>query len=127
MNQNNIIIGKTAADKNSKRLGKIVRIEKILGKIVKKYIPNAMILIERRFAKNLVIPLEISKILKIQGDFVWFNITKEEFASEVIRYSKMQMEREIYSGDIGVHHGSNVTGFSFDYYRVSRRLKERKK
>ncbi|MFW9924149.1 MAG: hypothetical protein ACFFDW_12765 [Candidatus Thorarchaeota archaeon] len=125
---NNVtLVGNIAVDKNSSRLGKIVRIEKLLGKTIKKYVPCVMILIERRFKKNLVIPLEISKILKVQGDYVWFNITKEEFDIEVERYSKIQKEREIYSGDIGVHHGSGVTGFSFDYYRVSRRLKERKK
>lgn len=94
------LIGKIAADKNNQKLGVIVRIENLLGKTIKKTKPHALIRFQKRFKKDVIVPLALEKNLKEEKGYVWFDITKKEFEEEIEAIRKIQTEREIYSGDI---------------------------
>lgn len=64
------LISKIAADKDSKALGKIIRIDKLLGKTAKVYKPHIMILVERRFKKAIIVPINAEKFVKFEGQYV---------------------------------------------------------
>ncbi|MGC9778130.1 MAG: hypothetical protein HZR80_02695 [Candidatus Heimdallarchaeota archaeon] len=121
------LISKIASDKNSTKLGKIVRIEKLLGKTIKKNKPYAMILVRKRFKKDVVVPIDVEKIVKMGGQYVWFDILKEEFDAKVKTAVLIQTEREIYTGDTGFHKVKGNLGFAYEPYRLSRKGKERKR
>ncbi|NHJ04895.1 MAG: hypothetical protein EAX90_08735 [Candidatus Heimdallarchaeota archaeon] len=91
------LIGKIAADKESKKLGKIIGIENLLGKTVKKKKPHAMIIVLKFLQKDLVVPIEMEKLLKYEVGYAWFNIKKSEFDDEVKRIRRIKTEREIYN------------------------------
>ncbi|HUU77298.1 MAG TPA: hypothetical protein VMX55_03065 [candidate division Zixibacteria bacterium] len=123
----NSLLGKIAADKESHKLGKIIRIERLLGKTIKKYKPYAMILVNRRFRKDLIVPIELEKVTKVEGIYAWFNITKDEFNTEVERISDTKIEREIYHGDTGVYSYGGRGHRYDDYLNLSHTRKERKR
>ena len=118
------LVGKTAADKNSKKLGKIIRIDNLPGKTIKKLKPYAIILIRRFLRKDIAIALETEKIIRIEGDYAWFNLTKAEFDEEVKRTEAIIIDRESYSGHLPVTR--TRTGYS-DPTGFSSRGKERKR
>ena len=122
----NRLISKIAADKDSKKLGKIIRIERLLGKTIKKYKPYAMILVIKRFRKKLIVPIEVEKIVKVEGTYVWFDISLEEFEKEVKRLREIQVEQEIYPEDTGLY---QIKGLSrtIDPYNLGHKRKERKR
>ncbi|MBN1331195.1 MAG: hypothetical protein JXA54_17120 [Candidatus Heimdallarchaeota archaeon] len=121
------LISRIASDKNSNKLGKIIRIDKLPGKTVKKYIPYAIILIRKPFRKDLTVPIEAEKLLKLEGTYAWFDVTKEEFEEEVKRLKEITMEREIYPGDTGVYQSKGVGGFRVDPLNLGHQRKERKR
>ncbi len=121
------LISKIAVDENSNKLGKIVKIEKLLGKTIKKYKPHAMILVRKRFKKTVVVPIDVEKIVKVGGQYVWFDILKEEFDAEVKTAVLVQTVRETYTGDTGFHKVKGNLGFAYEPYRLSRKGKERKR
>ncbi|MCG3254425.1 MAG: hypothetical protein KAX09_11245, partial [Candidatus Heimdallarchaeota archaeon] len=94
------LLSRIAADKDSNRLGKIVRIENLIGKTVKKYKTFAMVLVRKYFKKDVLVPIETEKLIKVEGTYAWFNITKEEFEEEVKRLREIKTERDIYPGDV---------------------------
>ena len=120
------LIAKIAADKESKKLGKIIRIDKLPGKTIKKYNPYAMILVNKRFRKSLIIPIEADKVIKIEGTYAWFDILKEDFDAEVKRIKETKIEREIYHGQLSTG-PSKGTLRSFDPYNLGHTRKERKR
>ncbi|NHJ86663.1 MAG: hypothetical protein FK734_14460 [Asgard group archaeon] len=122
-----LLIGKIAADKDNKKLGKIVRVELMLGKTVKKEMPFVFILVSKIFKKDIIVPIEAEKVFKYSTYYAWFDITKEEFDKEVKTLEKVRTEREIYTGDTGFHKVKGNLGFAFDPYRLSHKSKERKK
>ncbi|NHJ32345.1 MAG: hypothetical protein FK732_05750 [Asgard group archaeon] len=97
-----ILISKIAVDKENEKLGKIIRIDELIGKTIKKYIPYAMIQIKIGFRKKLVVPIEAKKAVKVEGAIVQFDLLKKDFdeIAERIRLSKE--EREKYHGDLAV-------------------------
>ena len=77
------IVGKIAADKNSKKLGRIIKIEDIQDKKTRIPKPNVLVLVSKIFRKDIVILIETSKIIKIETEYVWFDILKKDFDQEV--------------------------------------------
>ncbi len=122
----NRLISKIAADKESKKLGKIIRIERLLGKTIKKYKPYAMILVIKRFKKKLIVPIEVEKIIKVEGTYVWFDISNEEFEKEEKRLRKIKTEQEIYQEDTGMYQIKG-TRRAMDPYNLGHKRKERKR
>ncbi len=122
------IVSKIAVDKDSITLGKIIRIDELLGKTIKKYKPYAMILVKKRFSrKGVVVPIDVEKIVKVGGQYTRFDISKEEFDEQVKTAKTIQFVRETYTGDTGVHRVKGVMGWAFDPTRLSRKGKESKK
>ena len=69
------IVSKIAVDKDSIKLGKIIRIDELLGKTIKKYKPYAMIFVKKRFRKKgVVVPIDVERIIKVGGQYVIFDI-----------------------------------------------------
>ena len=122
----NRLISKIAADKESKKLGKIIRIERLPGKTIKKYKPNAMILVTKRFKKKIIIPLEVEKIIRIEGTYVWFDISIEEFEKEVKRLREIKTEQEIYPENTGMYQIKGLK-HTIDPYNLGHKRKERKR
>lgn len=91
------LVGKIAANKESKKLGKIIGIENLLGKTVKKKKPHAMILFQKFLQKDLVVPIDMEKLLKYEVGYAWFDVTKTEFDKEVKRIKRIKNERETYN------------------------------
>ena len=119
------LISRIAADKDSNRLGKIVRIESLIGKTIKKYKPYAMILVRKYFKKDVLVPIDTKKLIKVEGTYAWFNITKEEFDEEVKRLREIKTERDIYPGDVAVTRTRR--GPVVDYLNLGHSRKERKR
>ncbi|TET33124.1 MAG: hypothetical protein E3J70_00100 [Candidatus Heimdallarchaeota archaeon] len=119
------LISRIAADKDSNRLGKIVRIESLIGKTVKKYKPYAMILVRKYFKKDVLVPVDVDKLIKVEGTYAWFNITKVEFDKEVKRLREIKTERDIYPGDVAVTRTRR--GPVVDYLNLGHSRKERKR
>lgn len=120
------LISKIAADKNNQKLGKIIRVDRLPGKTDKKYESFVIILLKRFLRKGITVPVEASKVIKIVGTYVWFDITLEEFNVEVERLKKIHIERDIYPGDTGVYQGK-MSGHSFDPYNLGHKRKERRR
>jgi DNA polymerase III delta subunit len=76
------VIGKIAADKDSKKLGRIVKIVEAAEKPNKAPQPYAVIRAKRFLRKDVVVLIELSKLIEAKGDYAWFDITKEEFKQE---------------------------------------------
>ena len=121
------IVSKIAVDKDNITLGKIIRIDEMLGKTIKKYKPYAMILVKKRFKKGVVVPIDVEKIVKVGGQYTRFDISKEEFDEQVKTAKTIQTVRETYTGDTGFHRVKGNLGFAYEPYRLSRKGKERKK
>lgn len=119
------LISRIAADKDSNKLGKIVRIESLIGKTIKKYKPFAIILVRKSFKKDVLVPVDAEKLIKVEGTYAWFNITKEDFDEEVKRLREIKTERDIYPGSVGVDRTS--TGPVVDYLNLGHTRKERKR
>ena len=121
------LVGKIAADKESKKLGRISRIESFPGKTIKKDVPYAMIVVQKFLQKTVVVPIEAEKVTKVEGNYVWFSITKSEFTEEEKRIRKIITEREIYTGTLGSS-GSGISKYSaVDQSGLVPKRKERKR
>ena len=123
----NKLISKIAADKESKKMGKIIRIERLPGKTIKKLKPYAMIFVTKRFKKKLVFPLELDRITKIEGTYVWFDISTENFEKEVKRLREIQTEQDIYPEDTGMFQIEGTKKGAMDFFNLGHRRKERKR
>jgi hypothetical protein len=77
------LVGKIAADKNSKRLGKIHKIEKIQDQKTKIWKEKILILVHNIFRKDVVILVDAEKLLKVEVTFALFDLEKEDFEQEV--------------------------------------------
>lgn len=78
------IVGKIAADKNSQRLGRIIKVETIPDDKTKIPQSYALILVKKIFRKDIVVLLEIEKVTKTEAEYVWFDVLKETFEQEVL-------------------------------------------
>jgi hypothetical protein len=77
------LVGLVAADKESKKLGKIIKIEEIEESKTKIKKPHALILVKNFLRRNVVIVMELSKLLKSDCYYAWFEISKKDFDQEV--------------------------------------------
>ncbi len=77
------LVGKIAADKESKKLGRIIKIENIKDQKTKIPKPNVLILVSKPLRKDIVILIEVSKLLREEAEYAWFDIFKKDFDQEV--------------------------------------------
>jgi hypothetical protein len=122
-----VLISKIAVDKENKPLGKIIRIDDLLGKTIKKYKPYVMILVKIRFRKKAVVPIDIEKVIKVGGQNAQFDISKEDFDEEVKTAKLVKAVRETYSGNIGVYKTGVSGTMVFDPGNLKHKQKERKR
>jgi len=121
------LVSKIAADKEGKKLGKIIGLDRMPGKTIKKMIPYLLIRFEKRFRKDVIVPIEAEKVLEAKGSYVWLDILKADFAVEVDRIRKTKLERETYRGYQpykSVGKGGNVL---VDPSNLGHKSKERKR
>jgi len=90
------LAGSIAADKNSKKLGKIIRIDNLPGKTTKKLKPYAIIIVHRIFSKDVVIPLDLELLMKVEREYVWFDILKKDFDEIAKQQQSVEKVREVY-------------------------------
>ena len=81
---------KIACDRNGLKLGKIIRIEQLLGKTIKKEIPYAIIHVIKALRRDVKIPIELNKKLKVEEEFIRFDIDKRDFDDEVRKQRAIQ-------------------------------------
>ena len=77
------LVGKIAADKSSKRLGKIIKIEKIQDQKTKIWKEKILILVHNIFRKDVVILIDAEKLLKAEVTYALFDLEKDDFEQEV--------------------------------------------
>lgn len=118
------IVSKIAVDKENIKLGKIIRIDQLPGKTIKKDIPYAMILVKKRFQKKFVVPIEAKKVIKIEGTFAQFDLLKKDFDEIAERIKRLKEEREKYHGHLAVT--KTRVGYS-DQSGLSAKARERKR
>lgn len=106
------LVGKIAADKESNKLGKIIRVEKLPLITTKKDVPHVIISYERFLRKSISIALEVSKLERTEGNYAWFNVLKKDFLKEVNRQRVIIKERE--------HYGDYVEPVTSWYHSRSR-------
>ena len=87
------LVGRIAADKEGKKLTRIFKIERLPHKVTKKLEPHLLLLVDRMFKRKVIIPIEPSKVIKVEGQFVWLDITKEEFELEVKKAQAIKKHR----------------------------------
>jgi hypothetical protein len=77
------LVGLVAADKENKKLGKIIKIEILENSKTKIKKPHALILVKSFFRKDVVIVMDLNKLLKADSYYAWFDILKKDFNQEV--------------------------------------------
>lgn len=82
------LVGLIAADKESKRLGEIIRVIKLPHKLTKIRVPHVVILVQNFLKKDAEVPILVDKIVKVKGEYAWFDIVKKDFNEEVKFYRK---------------------------------------
>ncbi len=80
------LISRFAADKSNKRMGRIIRIDDFPVEGSKDLTPHLIILVSKFLKKDRFVPIEVSKITKTEDNFVWLDITTEEF-EELLKLS----------------------------------------
>jgi hypothetical protein len=78
------LVGKIVADKESRKLGKIIKIEQIEDKKSRRSKPHLLILVKKFLRTDIVIVMDCEKIIKSDDRYVWLDILKENFELEVI-------------------------------------------
>ncbi|MHA1125967.1 MAG: hypothetical protein ACTSO7_09480 [Candidatus Heimdallarchaeota archaeon] len=79
---NEKLIGLVAADKENKKLGKIIKVEDIEDQKTKIKKPHALIMVKNFLRSDVVILMELSKLLKSDSYYAWFDILKKDFVQE---------------------------------------------
>jgi len=92
----NHILGKKAMTNDSVYIGKVARIEQMLGKTIKKNKPFAIIKVTRLFKKKLMVPIDLEKFLELKDDIARFDISHLEFHKEMKRIQRTILVRESY-------------------------------
>lgn len=90
------ILGKKAVTKDSVYIGKVVRIEQMLGKTIKKNKPFAIIRVSRLFKKKIMVPIDLEKFLELKDSYARFDVTHLEFDKEMKRIQRTVLVRESY-------------------------------
>jgi len=77
------LAGKIAADKQSKKLGKVMKVEMIQDKKTNLPKPYLLILVKKFLQDDIVIVIDAKKILRTDDFHVWLDLFKEDFEQEV--------------------------------------------
>jgi hypothetical protein len=84
------LLGKIAADKNSRELGQIIGLKKLPKESNSKEVSlddklydYLVIRVHRIFRKDLGVPVAAEKIIKVEGNYVWFDILIEKFKASI--------------------------------------------
>ncbi|NHJ47220.1 MAG: hypothetical protein FK733_05475 [Asgard group archaeon] len=119
------LIGKIAADKDNRKLGKIIDIKLHTGETAEEKKFYVLILVQKPLRKDITILIEADKALKIDTQYVWFDITQKEFKEELkkavgIQKSTdkhgLQLKEQSFRGA----YGTDITG-------LGKKPKERKR
>ncbi len=84
------LLFKIACDMKGVKLGRIIRIENLSGKTIKKDIPYVIIHVIKPLRRDVKIPIELKRKLKTEGECIWFNINKNDFDDEVKKQRAIQ-------------------------------------
>lgn len=124
----NHLISKIVADKEGKKLGKVVRIENLPGKTIKKLIPHLMILYSKRFKQDIIVPVPASNILEVKGSYFLLSLSQEDFLLEVKCLRDQKSVREKYTGklDGDPSYRAGSSRYAVDYTNLGTKIKERK-
>ncbi|MCK5045440.1 MAG: hypothetical protein KAS22_02605 [Candidatus Heimdallarchaeota archaeon] len=121
MNYTNFI-SKKALDKNGEKLGKIIRIEDLIGKTIKKYKPYTIVQVNRFLRRKIFVTIDLEKVIKEQESHVLFDISKEDFEVEIKRIEVLRKERETFDDHVPT---SWVTAGGGSDYRPKPRRKKK--
>ncbi len=91
------ILGKKAMTNDSVYIGKVARIEQILGTIIKKNKPFAIIKVTRLFKKKIMVPIDLEKLIESKDNVIRFDISHFEFDKEMKCIERRKLVRESYS------------------------------
>ena len=103
---NEQLIAKIAKDKKNRKLGKIVKIEQTIGKTVKINKPHAMVLVRKFMQKDILVPVDIEKVIEVKEDEIIFDLLKEEFDEEVTKIKLLREQQELYDGKNPISYGA---------------------
>lgn len=120
-------IGKIAKDKKGRKLGKIVKIEDLTGKTIKKEIPHAMIRVRKFMKEDILVPIELGKIIEIKNNAVLFELLKEEFDKEVAKIRLLREQQELYDGKSPLGYDAKVRSYLSPMAGKLPEVKSRKK
>ncbi|MHA1355068.1 MAG: hypothetical protein ACTSR1_07850, partial [Candidatus Heimdallarchaeota archaeon] len=105
---NEQLVAKLAADRNSKKLGTIIKIEQITGKTVKTANPHAIIRVRKFMKDDVLIPIEVEKVIEVNDKYVLFDLLKADFEKEVKKQRILKEQKELYDGKSPLTYGSKV-------------------
>ncbi|MFW9924150.1 MAG: hypothetical protein ACFFDW_12770 [Candidatus Thorarchaeota archaeon] len=97
------LISMQAISEDNNNLGEIIRIDNLFGKKVKKHKHYAVVLVKRFLKKDVLVPIAISKLSKVEDNLAWFDITKDEFRLEERRIRNIKDEKDIYPTDAYIY------------------------
>ena len=84
------LVGKIAGDKQSRKLGMVIGISKLPKKSRlendspdDELVEHLIIQVHRLFKKDIGIPIDTKKIIKVEGNFVWLDFSRENFKKAI--------------------------------------------
>ena len=77
------LAGKIAADKEGRKLGTIIKIEKIQDEKTKIWKEHALVKVSNFLRQDVVILVEVDKKIKCDSQYCWFDLLKVDFDQEV--------------------------------------------
>ena len=95
-------LSKTALDKNSEKLGKIIRIDELLGETIKISKPHAIVKVTRFLRREIHVPIDLEKVIEEQDGQVLFDLSKKDFNEMTKREEILRNERETYNEYLNV-------------------------
>ena len=89
------LIDKVLADKDSKKIGRIVDIRKTLasGPVEDDINDRLVVKMERPFGKDVLVELDAKKVYKIEGYYAWMDIAKKEVLSILKTQIKIKKQK----------------------------------
>jgi len=105
---NEELVAKLAADRNNKKLGTIIKIGQITGITVKVAVPHAIIRVRKFMKDDVLIPIEVEKVIEVTERHVLFDLLKDEFDKEVKKQRILKEQKELYDGQSPLNYGAKV-------------------
>jgi len=105
---NEQLVAKLAVDKNNKKLGTIIRIDNVTGKTIKTAVPHAIIRVRKFMKKDVLVPIEVTKVIEVTDEFVLFDLLKADFEKEVKLQKILREQQELYDGQSPLNYGAKV-------------------